>query len=109
MSKRAAVVLTLLGFFLAPAAVRAGDEPAVQGDDSALPYLRELHAKVHRQWADNFLAMAATQLPKDHPINVHSRAATLDVVLAPDGKVVDVRVAKASGAADSRLGALAAR
>ena len=100
MSKRAAVVLTLLGFFLAPAAVRAGDEPAVQGDDSALPYLRELHAKVHRQWADNFLAMAATQLPKDHPINVLSRAATLDVVLAPDGKVVDVRVAKASGAAE---------
>ena len=100
MSKRTAVVLTLLGFFLAPATVHAGDEPEVQGDDSALPYLRELHAKVHRQWADNFLAMAAAQLPKDHPINVLSRAASLDVVLAPDGKLIDVRVVKSSGAAE---------
>jgi TonB family protein len=97
MSKRATVVLSLLGVFIAPAVVRAGDEPAVQGEESALPYLRELHAKVHRLWADNFLAMAATQLPKDHPINTMSRAAQLELVLSAEGKLLDVRVAKSSG------------
>jgi len=100
MSKRAAVVLTLLGFFLVPAAVRAGDEPAVQGEESALPYLRALHGKVHRLWADNFLAMATAQLPKDHPINVPSREVALDVVLSAAGKLLDVRVAKTSGSAE---------
>ena len=100
MSKHTAVVLALLGFVLVPALVRAGDEPAVQGDEQALPYLRALHTKVHRLWADNFLAMAAAQLPKDHPINAPSRAASLDVVLSSAGKLIDVRVAKPSGSTE---------
>jgi TonB family protein len=100
MSKRATVVLTLLGCLLAPALVRAGDEPAVQGEGSALPYLRALHAKVHRLWADNFLAMAAAQLPKDHPVNVLSREVNLDVLLSAAGKLLDVRVAKSSGSTE---------
>jgi TonB family protein len=100
MSKRATVVVAILGFLLAPAVVRAGDEPAVQGEENALPYLRALHAKVHRVWADNFLAMATAQLPKDHPINAASRAATLEIELSPAGKLVDVRVAKSSGSAE---------
>jgi TonB family protein len=100
MSKRATVVLACVGLLLVPAIVRAGDEPAVQGEGSALPYLRDLHAKVHRLWTDNFLAMAAAQLPKDHPINAMSRAAELELVLSAAGKLLDVRVAKASGAAE---------
>jgi TonB family protein len=100
MSKRATVVLALLGCLLAPALVRAGDEPDVQGEASALPYLRSLHAKVHHLWADNFLAMAAAQLPKDHPINVLSRAVNLDVVISATGKLLDVRVAKTSGSSE---------
>ena len=100
MSKRTTVVLALFGFLLAPAVVRAGDEPAVQGDESALPYLRALHVQVHRLWADNFLAMAAAQLPKDHPINTLSREVNLEVVLSAAGKLIDVRVTKTSGAAE---------
>ena len=100
MLKRATVVLALLGFLLAPAVACAGEEPDVQGDASALPYLRILHAKVHHLWADNFLAMAAAQLPKDHPINVLTREVSLDVVLSAAGKLVDVRVAKSSGSAE---------
>ncbi len=85
-------------FAVSPA--RAGDEPAVQGDGPVLPYLRALHAKVHRDWADNFVAMAAAQLPKDHPINAASRAVDLEVVISPEGQLADVKVANTSGAAD---------
>jgi TonB family protein len=100
MSKHATVVLALLGFLLAPAVGRAGDEPAVQGEEPSLPYLRALHAKVHRQWADNFLAMAAAQLPKDHPINAKARAVNLVLVLSPQGKLLDVQIAKPSGSTE---------
>jgi TonB family protein len=100
MSKRATVVLALLGVFIAPAVARAGDEPAVQGEGSALPYLRDLHARVHRLWADNFLAMATAQLPKDHPINVMSRAVDLELVLSAEGKLLDVRIVKSSGSTE---------
>jgi len=92
-----AVVLPSL-FALSPA--RAGDEPAVQGDGPALPYLRALHAKVHRDWADNFVAMAAAQLPKNHPANASSRAVDLELVISPEGQLASVDVAKTSGAAD---------
>jgi TonB family protein len=100
MSKHATVALGLLGLLLTPTLVRAGDEPDVQGDESALPYLRALHTKVHRQWTDNFLAMAESQLPKDHPINATSRAAELEIVLSSAGALVDVKVAKASGSTE---------
>jgi hypothetical protein len=100
MSKRTTVVLAILGFLLAPAAGRAGEEPAVQGEEQALPYLRALHAKVHRLWTDNFLAMAAAQLPKDHPINANSRAVDLELLLAPGGKLLDLRVTKTSGSTE---------
>src|SRR5664279_5262389 len=100
MSKHATVVLSLLGFLFAPAVVRAGDEPSVQGEGSALPYLRALHTKVHRQWVDSFLAMAAAQLPKDHPINANARAVDLEVVLSPEGKLMEVRIAKPSGSTE---------
>ena len=100
MSKRVTLVWAILGFVLAPAVARAGDEPAVQGEEQALPYLRALHAQVHRLWADNFLAMAAAQLPKDHPINAPSRAASLDIVISSEGKLLDVRVAKPSGSTE---------
>jgi len=46
MSKRATVVWAIFGFVLAPAVARAGDEPAVQGEEQALPYLRALHTQV---------------------------------------------------------------
>jgi TonB family protein len=92
-------VLAFLGL-LAPLSARAGDEPAVQGEARTLPYLRAMHTKVHREWADNFLAMASAQLPKDHPVNLSSRAVELELLLMPDGKLAAVQVAKPSGAGD---------
>jgi len=99
MSKLATVFLVFLSLCL-PRPAHGGDEPAIRGDAQALPYLRELHRKVHRLWADNFLVMAAAQLPKDHPVNEPSRAVVLDVVLASDGKLADVKVEKPSGSSD---------
>ena len=72
-----ALLVTMAPSTAAPSAATANDEPAVQGDESALPYLQALHAKVHRLWTDNFLAMATAQLPKEHPANLAARAAEL--------------------------------
>lgn len=90
-------VVLWLGFV--PTAV-AGDEPAVQGDENALPYLQALHGKVHRLWTDNFLAMAAAQLPKDHPVNMGARTAELGLTLTGDGKLLDATVSKPSGSTE---------
>ncbi len=100
MSKTATLLLAILGSVLPLTTAWAGDEPAVEGEQHALPYLRALHAKVHHLWADNFLAMAAAQLPKDHPINAPTRAADLEVVLSSKGALVDATVAKSSGSTE---------
>jgi TonB family protein len=99
MSKLATIVLGSMGLW-APAFALAGEEPPVHGDGRAEPYLQALHTRVHRIWADSFLVMAEGQLPKDHPINLPSRAAQLEVVLTSEGKLADVKVAKPSGSDD---------
>ncbi|MBN2576392.1 MAG: energy transducer TonB [Deltaproteobacteria bacterium] len=100
MSKLAALCLAIVGSVLLSVAARAGDEPAVRGEGPALPYLEAVHAKVHPLWADNFLVLAASQLPKDHAINDVSRRVELAVVVASKGALVDVKVAKTSGSSD---------
>lgn len=102
MPKPATLCLSVLAALLALPSAWAGDdeEPAIEGDEAALPYLRAVHAKVHPLWADNFLLLAASQLPKEHPINVPSRRVVLDVVLSAKGALLDVRVAKSSGATE---------
>jgi TonB family protein len=105
MSKVAVVVLVAMTLGFAPP-VRAGEEPAVQGAGPELPFLREVHAKAHRLWADNFLVMAATRLPKDNPINLDTRAVELALVLSSEGRLLDVRVDKPSGDKDFDSSAL---
>jgi TonB family protein len=85
---------------LGASAAMADDEPAIHADGRAEPYLKALHAKVHRLWTDSFLVMAEGQLPKDHPINVPSRAAELEVVLTSKGKLAQVKLGKTSGSDD---------
>lgn len=99
MSKVARAILVVISLLL-PCSVHAGDEPAVQGEGRILPYLKNLHAKVHRLWADNFLTLASGQLPKDHPINLDTRAVELTLVVTSDGRLDKVTVTKASGAKD---------
>jgi TonB family protein len=100
MSKPASSLLAILASILVLPAAKAADEPAVQGEGPALPYLRAVHGKVHPLWAGNFLLLAASQLPKEHPINVASRRAELEVVLSAKGALLDVKVAKSSGASE---------
>lgn len=99
MSKLVTALLASLGLVASSTAL-AADEPPVQAEGRAKPYLQALHAKVHRLWADSFLLMAEGQLAKDHPINDKSRATELEVVLTPEGKLADVNVAKPSGSSD---------
>ena len=100
MSKPATLLLAILASILPCASALAEDEPAVQGEEHALPYLRAVHAKVHPLWAGNFLSLAASQLPKDHPINTPSRSAELELLLSSKGALLDARVAKTSGASE---------
>lgn len=97
--KRSFIVLTLMGI-LATGRALAGDEPAVQGEGTTLTYLSTLHAKVHRAWADNFLAMAAARLPKDHPVNLPTRAAVVSVVLTSTGALQSAEIGTFSGSAE---------
>lgn len=99
MSKLATVLLASLGL-LAPHTALAGDEPPVEGEGRAKPYLEALHAKVHRLWTDSFLAMAEGQLAKDHPINDRSRVAELELLLTVEGKLANLKVAQTSGSSD---------
>jgi TonB family protein len=100
ISKTATLLLAILGSVLPLTTAWAGDEPAVEGEEHALPYLRAVHAKVHPLWAGNFLSLAASQLPKDHPINTPSRRAELEVLISSKGTLLDARVAKTSGASE---------
>ncbi len=97
--RRSFIVLTLLGIVASGKALGA-DEPAVQGEGKTLTYLSTLHAKVHRAWTDNFLAMAAARLPKDHPVNLSTRAVSLNVVLTATGALHGVEVGTFSGSAE---------
>ncbi len=99
MSKHVTAFLASLGLLVA-ATAQGGDEPPVRGEGTTLPYLQAIHTKVHRLWTDSFLAMADSQLAKDHPINLPSRATGLEVVITAEGKLAGVKVAQPSGAAD---------
>jgi len=99
MLKLATVLLASLGLVASSTAL-GGDEPPVEGEGRAKPYLQALHAKVHRRWTDSFLVMAEGQLAKDHPINDKSRATELEVLLTSEGKLASVKVAKPSGSSD---------
>jgi TonB family protein len=100
-SKRAFLLLAAgLSLSLASARTRADDEPPVPGEGKVLIYLNSLHAKVHRSWADSFLAMATARLPKDHPVNLSTRTVVVEVVLTPSGRLLRSEVTASSGAAE---------
>jgi TonB family protein len=105
MWKFATVLLASLGLVASSSAL-AGDEPPIEGEGRAKPYLEGLHAKVHKLWTDSFLAMAEGHLAKDHPINDRTRAAELALTLTVEGKLADVKVAKTSGSSDFDASAL---
>ena len=108
-SKRA--FLLLAAGLVPPLAMGAGrawaaDEPPVQGEGRTLAYLGDLHTKVHRAWADNFLAMAAARLPKDHPVNLATRAVEVELVIARGGRLLKADVATPSGSSEFDTSAL---
>src|SRR5437764_567101 len=73
----------------APLADRAGGAEA--------DYLRLLHRHLHRRWADNFLRLAAEQLPATNAVNNPTLAAEADIVVSGDGQLVAAKVTRSSG------------
>ena len=78
----------------------------MQGEGRTLAYLSDLHTKVHRAWTDSFLAMAAARLPKDHPVNLATRAVVVELVLARGGRLVSTQVTTPSGSSEFDTSAL---
>jgi TonB family protein len=108
-SKRALVLLAaglVPSLVLAADRAQAADEPPVQGEGRTLAYLSDLHNKVHRAWAESFLAMAAARLPKDHPVNLATRAVVVEVVVARGGRLVSAEVTAPSGSSEFDASAL---
>jgi TonB family protein len=100
----AAVGLVVAGPTRAHAGGNQGDvdtELQVVGEGPEAVYLRAVHNRVHRRWADSFLRMAADQLPRNHPVNVPTRRVVLDVTLAPDGAVLAQAIAHGGGSGSS--------
>jgi TonB family protein len=91
---------------LAAGRAQAADEPPVQGEGRTLAYLSDLHTKVHRAWADSFLAMAAARLPKDHPVNLATRTVVVELVLARGGRLLGTEVTTPSGSSEFDTSAL---
>jgi TonB family protein len=70
---------------------------AVAGNAEGAAYLRELHAHIHRRWADNFLRLAGEKLPATNPLNDATKVAEVDVIVAPDGQLISAKVTRSSG------------
>jgi len=97
----AAILLALLiaaaTAFAAPIEADKLPEPALPGTGVEHEYLRLVHERVHARWTDNFLRLASGTLPATDPVNDPTRATTVDMVLAADGQMVSIDVAKGSG------------
>jgi TonB family protein len=74
-------------------------ETAVPADASpaSASYLRDLHAQVHRRWADNFLRLVGEKLELSDPLNAADRSAEIDLVIGADGQLVSSTVFRPSG------------
>jgi TonB family protein len=72
-------------------------EPPVVGGPNDVEYLRQIHAHVHKRWAENFLALIGQNLPLDNPLNDPTRVAEVDVVISADGKLASATITKGSG------------
>jgi TonB family protein len=60
-------------------------------------YMRQLHAHIHKRWADNFLRLAAEKLPPVNPLNQPALTAEADIIVAPDGQLISARLSRGSG------------
>ncbi len=81
-------------------------EPAIAGEGVEADFLRAAHARVHRRWADNFVAMAAAQLPRGHAVNDPGRRVSIEITVSRDGKVLASRIESGSGAPEFDAAAL---
>jgi hypothetical protein len=79
-------------------AVRVGNQTSLRAAASPFAaYLAAMHHRIHRLFADGFLA-GLEGSPRDAPLNDPNLRATVEIVLERDGRLARVGIARTSGA-----------
>ena len=76
---------------------KLAEAPLVAGNGPEGAYLRDLHAHIHRRWAENFLRLVGEKLPASNPLNDAGKAAEVDVIIAADGQLISAKITRGSG------------
>lgn len=75
-------------------------EPPIKGDGEVGAFLRTLHERIHKRWAESFVRMVAEQLPKTNPLNDESRRVVMQIVATREGQIVSSTPLTLSGIQD---------
>src|SRR6185369_1745147 len=81
----------------APAAP-APPEPEIAAAGAEGDYLRAMHERIHRRWAEGFVATSAHTLPPSDPLNDGKRRAVVLFAVRWDGTVAEASLVASSGA-----------
>src|SRR5581483_8829851 len=85
---------------VAAAAPPAGaTEPPIAATGVEGDYLRTLHERIHRRWADGFVATSAHTLPASDALNDRARQAVVLFSVRWDGSLTEASLVGPSGAA----------
>jgi TonB family protein len=79
------------------AADKLPEPPVVDTGLAETAYLPPLHKHIHRSWADNFLRLVGEKLPVTDALNDPTKSADAELVIAADGQLTSVAIARSSG------------
>jgi len=86
--------------------VKPGNQTALNTARSPFAtYLNAIHLRIHPIFADSFLG-SLEQLPRNHPLNDPHLMTLLEIVLAPDGRLIRMGIVKTSGVTSFDIAAL---
>jgi TonB family protein len=75
----------------------SASEPSIEVPGPPGDYLRRMHDRLHRHWADDFMRTVSATRPPTHPFNNTSREMTVAITIRWDGTVADLKVEAPSG------------
>jgi len=89
---------------LSPSGPRLTPPPAIDPSARGAAYLAQISEHIQPAWAQ-FLEDCRLRLPKEHPLNAPGLAATAELAIARDGRVLSAELVEPSGNADFDLAA----